>query len=274
MGNQLIFHYCNVATALSILKNREIWMTSIRNMNDVNESVGVYRMFFELLQKYDVNNQLEEVCQFARTPGVIQMYETPLGAYPEYIACFSSNSDLVSQWSAYADGGNGVAIGFDENAIINFVTRSGDSLAYRKILYVSEEDIQQHIPSIHRYLMCHQCETRLEMMDKAMEFIRRIYPLGINYKTVHYMSECESRLVYKYPGKIEPCTDDWEIKERQAYARRDVINTYVPLRFPEDVIKQIVLGPKYQRNYVEIENALEVLGYSKIDIEQSNSGYR
>ena len=51
MDNKLIFYYCDVATAFSILKNNEIWLTSIRNMNDANESIGVHKIFFQFIEK-------------------------------------------------------------------------------------------------------------------------------------------------------------------------------------------------------------------------------
>jgi len=42
-------------------------------------------------------------------------YSFRLGAPAAYIACFSEKGDLLSQWRAYADDGEGVAIGFDPN---------------------------------------------------------------------------------------------------------------------------------------------------------------
>ena len=53
MNKRLVYYYCNLTTAVSVLKNRELWMTSIRNLNDSNESVAVYKLFFNLLEKYD-----------------------------------------------------------------------------------------------------------------------------------------------------------------------------------------------------------------------------
>ena len=64
MNDNLIFYYCNVPTALSILKHHGIQMTNARNMNDGNESIGVYKMTFNLLEKYDEGNHLSTI-QFA-----------------------------------------------------------------------------------------------------------------------------------------------------------------------------------------------------------------
>lgn len=61
MNDNLIFYYCNVPTALSILKHHGIYMTNARNMNDGNESIGVYKMTFNLLEKYDEGNHLSTI---------------------------------------------------------------------------------------------------------------------------------------------------------------------------------------------------------------------
>jgi hypothetical protein len=55
-----------------------------------------------------------------------------------------------------------------------------------------------------------------------------------------------------------------------------MINTCVPLAFPDTAIKAIITGPKYQKNFYELEMALEVLGYNVKDIiiQESTSGYR
>lgn len=36
-------------------------MTNARNMNDSNESIGVYKMTFNLLEKYDEGNHLSTI---------------------------------------------------------------------------------------------------------------------------------------------------------------------------------------------------------------------
>lgn len=272
--DNLIFHYCSTQTALSILKNNEIWMTSICNMNDSNESIGVYKIFFDLLKKYDTENSLDAMYEFTENPGAIQLYENPLGAYSEYAVCFSKNPDSVSQWVSYADNGQGMAIGFDKKSIIDIASKNKNYLRYQEISYIDEKSIQKYIPDIYNYLVHELCDNRLEMMDKAMEQIKRFFPLGNAFKTKHYASENETRLIYQYSGDSKDLSDGWKIKECQAFARRNMINTYVPLKFPKDLIKKVVVGPKYQKKYFQMEMALETLGYTNMIIEKSTSGYR
>lgn len=270
-GN-LIFHYCSTQSALSILKSHEIWMTNIRNMNDGNETIGVYKIFFDLLKKYDKMNFLDIMYKFADTPGSIQLYETCLGAYSEHVVCFSKDPDSVSQWVSYADDGYGLAIGFDEDRIKSI--SNNNFITYQKISYANEKDIQKFIPDIYKILINHLSNNGLDMMNRAMEQIKNIYPSGIACKTKHYANENETRLIYKHNDDSKDLHDGWRIKECQAYAKRNLINTYIPLEFPKDIIRKIVIGPKYQKNYFEMEMALEVLGYTNVIIEKSTSGYR
>ena len=114
----------------------------------------------------------------------------------------------------------------------------------------------------------------MEMMEQAMALIRIFFPEGVSNKTIHYASESEKRIIYDYPTEVENLPDGWEIKDIGVYAKRNLTNTYVPLGFPMSVVKAIVTGPKYEKNYYEVELAMEALGYLDVAILESTSGYR
>lgn len=231
------------------------------------------KMFFDLLKKHDKNNSLDVMYKFAETTGAIQLYETCLGSYSEHVVCFSKDSDSVSQWISYADDGYGLAIGFDEDRIIN-ITSADNTLSYQRITYVDEEMIKNYIPNIFEDLIEHMSDNALEMMDRAMALLKSIFPLGIAYKTWHYSAEKETRLIYQYNDKSNEFPNGWEIKECQTYAKRNLINSCIPLEFPKDIIRKIVFGPKFQNNFFETESALYSLGYKDAIFEKSTSGYR
>lgn len=276
MNSNLVYYYCNVSTALAVLREKEIWMTDIRNLNDLNELTGVYNMFFGLLEEYDAERgrTLSSLFDIARQPGAIQLYERPTKAHSYFVACFSKNQDSVSQWVSFADDGHGLAIGFDEQQLI--AASAAEGLEYHAISYVREGDIKQHIPSIYRELVNSGCKSGRELMDATMCRIKEIYESGAYFKTHHYRSENEMRVIYEYPHHVKNLPVGWEVKGIKAYAKKNMINTCVPLAFPASAIKAIITGPKYQKNFYELEMALEVLGYkiSDISILESTSGYR
>lgn len=276
MNNNLVYYYCNVSTALAVLKEKEIWMTDIRNLNDLNELTGVYNMFFNLLEEYDLHreNILPPLLDIARQPGAIQLYERPSRTHSYYVACFSKNRDSVSQWVSFGDDGHGLAIGFDEQQLISASRAEG--LEYHAISYVQDEDIKQHIPKIYDALLDMEDKSGRALMDAVMSRIKEIYQSGAYFKTHHYRSENEKRIIYEYPRTVKDLPAGWEVKAIKAYAKKNMINTCVPLAFPPSAIKAVITGPKYQKNFNELEMALEVLGYkvSDISILESTSGYR
>ena len=276
MNGTTVYYYCNVSTALAVLSEKEIWMTDIRNLNDLNELTGVYNMFFNLLEEHDLqrNKALGELFDIARQPGAIQLYERPSGAHPYYVACFSKNRDSVSQWVSFGDDGHGLAIGFDESALLEAAQTEG--LEYQPISYVKEDDIRYHIPEIYEHLISIGKVSGRALMDETMARIKEIYASGAYFKTYHYRSENEKRIIYEYPREVKNLPNGWEVKKIKAYAKKNMINTCVPLAFPASAIKAIITGPKYQKNFYELEMALEVLGYNVKDIiiQESTSGYR
>ena len=48
-GSNIVYYYCDTMTGLSILKNKQLWLTSIRNMNDSNEEISIYEIFCKKL---------------------------------------------------------------------------------------------------------------------------------------------------------------------------------------------------------------------------------
>lgn len=273
MNENIVYHYRSTTTALSILTNKEFWMTNSRNMNDENESIGVYKLFFDLLKTHDEAKVLDKMFKLVESPGYIQMYENPVGAYPEYIVCFTKDPDSVSQWISYADDGNGISIGFDEKGLINIASSVYD-LKYTNIEYADKEKICNYISGIYNDLINHLDEVETDIVGEAMKLIKRYYPLGSACKTSHYASENETRLIYNYNGEQNILPDGWELNGPIAYAKRNMINTRFSLKFSKDIIKKLVLGPKYQKRYFEIESALYDLEYKNVVIDQSTSGYK
>ena len=109
-GPVTIFHYCGVDSFFGIMRDKGIWLSHCRFMNDYAEYVGVLRRARDYLNgltlsgpQLDFRNALQHLSTLTD--------ESP------YLACFSSEADLLSQWRAYADDGAGFAIGFSTNLI-------------------------------------------------------------------------------------------------------------------------------------------------------------
>lgn len=105
-----IYHYCSVATFLKILESNSIFMSHCRMLNDGNED----RTFLVDLEKATEMIQCDdEERKYIRM--IVETYKRKVD-FP-YVACFSKENDLLPQWIAYADNGEGVAIGIDMSQI-------------------------------------------------------------------------------------------------------------------------------------------------------------
>ena len=99
-----VYHYCSVDTFVNILKTNSIWLTHAREMNDSFEDIYFEAPLKKALQAFEDKTEIEQ-----------KLLQKIVSAYSDrvdfpYVACFSRENDVLSQWRAYADDGRGVAI--------------------------------------------------------------------------------------------------------------------------------------------------------------------
>ena len=103
--DSILYHYCSVDVFVNILKTHSIWLTHAREMNDFHEDILFRKPLKTALQSFV--NRSEPERQLLQQ--IVDEY-TKRADFP-YVACFSRDKDMLSQWRAYADNGKGVAIG-------------------------------------------------------------------------------------------------------------------------------------------------------------------
>lgn len=121
-----LYHYTDANALLSISKNREVWGTHYKSLNDSQEIV----LIREVVSKY-----LDEICSRLRVDKHDFTWLTGSTTYlsgssHQYIASFSRVNDDLNQWRAYAMDGLGISIGFylkQSNLI-----KLGDALTFNK----------------------------------------------------------------------------------------------------------------------------------------------
>jgi hypothetical protein len=105
---EVLYHYCGVQGLKGIIEGKAIWLSDVRYCNDYMEHNW-------LKEKYD------EVIDCLRHQSPVEFHEALAAEKANYrehlafIACFSTECDVLSQWRAYADDGAGFAIGFNLN---------------------------------------------------------------------------------------------------------------------------------------------------------------
>ena len=100
--DSILYHYCSVDVFVNILKTHSIWLTHAREMNDFHEDILFRKPLKTALQSFV--NRSEPERQLLQQ--IVDEY-TKRADFP-YVACFSRDKDMLSQWRAYADNGKGL----------------------------------------------------------------------------------------------------------------------------------------------------------------------
>jgi hypothetical protein len=176
-----LFHYTSAHGLLGILDTRSIWASSVYHLNDSKEFRYPMDLMIERLQ----NRIKHEHGPNNETYGVVLKTLTDLTHRVQaFVACFSEDGDLLSQWLAYSGSGNGYAIGLSPDQF-----RSAIDAGFRLVRCVYEEDEQATMADAVIDVLCDQ-EQRddQELLEKALVATAAIKHPG-------FRQEAEWRLV-------------------------------------------------------------------------------
>ncbi|EKN3738909.1 DUF2971 domain-containing protein [Yersinia enterocolitica] len=236
----VIYHYCNPEAFLQIIEKKKLWLSTTNNMNDSAEDRWVENALGNALRSM-IDKTNEEWCN--------QVWSSfTVSHMPKYVACFSTDDDSLSQWRAYAQDGEGVAIGFDESLLglgDPLYMHSETSIKLSKIGYLDTHELEREISLLLNkyYLMPGNPEaSQLILTDKLNE-------LGLQIKNPAFEEEKETRFIY-WPAssfsydvpKLDPPEQVSELKYRIASG---YLTSYYEFDFSaRDTIVDVVLGPK------------------------------
>lgn len=269
----LMYHYCNENVLKSILENKKIWFSDIYKMNDSSEFEWARKIFIKVLKK---NKHLFE--QEFRIYIISSVFSAKEEVLP-LIACFSKNGDLLSQWRAYTSDASGFSLGFSIQLVYKELGVNLNSIVYESS--IQSDTILETLKELHsNWLM-------LNKDYKAIDFYAKGFSIDLHYfKNPSFFEEQEirvTRLVVKDDAenfidvggnselkKIMPLP----ILTRQ---RKGEAIKYVELPIDltsQDVIKEIIIGPKNTMRIKDLKVLLSSLGFSNIKIKKSKSTYR
>ncbi|WP_067419874.1 DUF2971 domain-containing protein [Enterovibrio coralii] len=187
-----------------------------------------------------------------------------------YIASFSADSDLLSQWRGYADDGFGVSIGFE-----------------------IEYDRLDQLPNVGLYPVDYDLSTLLNLVTEQCEKIVSLYGNSPSLDDIHRVMTkviyeiVSSSFVCKNPAFIEekearlvhtPTVDSIKFEDALSDIKYRVvcgsIASYFTFGFFPNEVKSITLGPKCRCNKEELKLFLRQSGYPHVLINDSSSSYR
>lgn len=130
----IFHHYTDLNGLIGIVENQCLFASDIRFVNDKAELKYGLELVEEVAKRI-TNEENKSILTF-----LIDNLENFFPAN-RYIACFSTNGDLLQQWQSYARNAMGVSIGFEFNKNILKDIKLIPRVTARKIIYNREKQI-------------------------------------------------------------------------------------------------------------------------------------
>jgi hypothetical protein len=284
--DNLYYHYCSVDTFVKIMETSTIRLSNPYKMNDTQEYKWLLNFLPEVIEDY-INqiedNDLKESYRYFYIKACSEIFEDYYMGMEEehpYMACFSKEGDILSQWRSYADDSRGVSIGFNLNKIVEH-----PSLSYKEVNYSVQEQKELLIDVLKKNGLDNPDTLKFKRMKHlvtdAMILLEKILLESISCKNPAFREEKEVRLIYSHYAYSRLSTQDTKIKVSDIQFRndREKIISYYSLDFSElkkDIIKTIYIGSNSKLKDNDLRLFLNKCGYSEYElkINPSSSTYR
>ncbi|HCG7131604.1 TPA: DUF2971 domain-containing protein [Vibrio parahaemolyticus] len=272
-----IYHYSDLNGFTNIIRNKKLWVSATNNLNDYREvNWFVDKVFHRLNELVNPENQ-DLLNQFWE----LKTINSPM----PYICSFSKNGDLLSQWRAYADDGQGVAIGFSREYFKFKVGIPSPNISKEYSTGISEviyDDVQQEA-EIEKILATILAPYKTEQ-EKSTNFLNAVVTLNqLSYvcKNSAFKEEDEVRIIHTplITGDQDGATHLMgNMSDMLHRVSGNTLTSYFELDFSEtkDVlpIVEIVLGPKCKVSKYDMDTFLSLHGFGKATYRFSTASYR
>lgn len=289
----ILYHYCSTQAFYSIIENRSIWLSSMKQSTDYMEGKLVSLTIKRLAEKSNVDSTITDTLYIT-----VNSIEEILDGMA---FCLSEDGDLLSQWRGYASDATGVAIGFsvpylhwlmarlpkDEItsslslSMVQYDDDSQNSLVeptFLEIVKLIEQGAFKR--TTKRSLLDDRTDEEIKTINKnilnatmvANIRITSLWNIFFILKARAFIEEKEWRLL-SLRLMHDPSKD--ECLHRVV---KDQLVPYYPLRLLESdefqTITKIILGPKHRTPTKVIEKYLNRSGFGKVEVIRSNASYR
>lgn len=273
----VVYHYCDANALLSILTNQRLWYTHAAYLNDTMEIKKGVEFCQELLSKKLDAVPGDPVLETAK------FYLANTEQWQYYVCCFSKGRDKLSPWRAYANDGDGFAMGFKTQ----YLTQSTDGPFECRLDSVSydESPLADGFNSIVNDFQADLSELPEDMDPGKLQWCRNHAAEWIGgwcidqsafHKDAGFREEEESRSARMYrledtgfeqalisdkdPGDIVRIFQDLQqefIKRRLIRSGRFGLTPYIEVPFQPDAISEVIFGPRTATKLTE--SSLEIL---------------
>lgn len=273
--DMIFYHYCSPETYLSICTGKRLRFSDLNSMNDYLEGSWGYNKFIEVCNQLLESKETTLEC----VDKIDEVLHVSSYMNLKLICSLSKSGDVLSQWRAYANNGNGFAIGF--------FAKNLNKMPIRVLDVIYDEDLQKKNLSIIITTL-----TKLYNIGEVKSFEDICDELSVSiarFKNPAFKEEMEVRLIHvatldlsdkKNPkhifnnGYVDGEPVNYEIK----YRMNDCVPTaYIDFDFcykSDDPIAQVVLGPKNSALPTGVKISMSTLGLKNVDVISSTASYR
>ncbi|MFS1466314.1 DUF2971 domain-containing protein [Vibrio lentus] len=270
------FHYTDIDGLLGILKSNTLWLCSYKSMNDSMELKWSLNEKLDAIKK-TIEKDYDEVKYEFLEKIRSCLKEIPLHAY---MACFSSQKDLLSQWRAYGDDGKGVSIGFKLGQESNFPDKDLPICSVGQSYFGCFDveygtDFEEKIIPFDGYIHAFNEHVKnlsrdpSKMDDNAKEMSEIMISLSMWAKNPAFQEEKECRIL-----NLTLQNSDIDLSQLEFKATGKKLTPYLEYKFNKSIVYEIVLGPKSEIDKDELDLFLQKHGYEDVNIEPSGISYR
>lgn len=228
-----LYHYTSLNTFLSMIRNREIWMSSTGSMNDKKETAYYIEMLENELSEYGRKDFFEKV--YAQIP-----------LSYKYAFCLSTEKDDAAQWERYADSARGVCISFNVEELCKCVYGYRD-IMFNRVFYNDSVIDDHYFKIIKKYF-----ETgKIDIYSSEEELIKQLIYVGNLHKHKSFKNEFEVRITTmdnkSQHGMKYALKEIGNVVKKVLILRPDIMGSSKGTCF-ENLIDQVIIGPRSQQN--------------------------
>lgn len=253
---EIIYHYTDINGLIGMVSSGRVWATHVSRLNDKSENIHG----FELVKNFAQKNR-----QYVST-ALLEKASSKLFTIDTYVACYSEQNDLLSQWRSYCGSSVGYCLGFETKRM---VTVNGHMPLLEKVIYGDDKAIvllNYLMQRIDCYLTSEKFgEVEVGYLIGLLEATLNIIACIIKHPS--FEEEREYRQIYR-PEKSK--------RQLQRYTRSGQygLTPYVEIEFSEDgllPLNTITIGPceNFDKEAGMLNEFLSQYRYEHVEILRS-----
>lgn len=228
-----LYHYTSLNTFFSMIRTREIWMSSTASMNDRKETAYYIEMLEKELSKYDRKVFWEKV--YAQIP-----------LRYKYAFCLFTENDDAAQWERYADYARGVCLVFNVGELCKCIYGYNDMM-FNRVFYNDSVVDDQHLQIIKNYFEM----GKIDIYSSEEELIKELIYAGNLHKHKSFKNEFEVRITTmdnkSQHGMEYTLKEIGNVVKKVLILKPDIMGFSKGTCF-EKLIDQVIIGPRSQQN--------------------------